>query len=40
MDIIYVNDNDDLDHAIGGKGQDICYGDAFDDLDCETRILR
>ena len=37
-DTIYVDDGDNRDTAIGGKGIDECFGDPGDDLDCETEV--
>ena len=37
-DTIYVDDGDNRDTAIGGKGVDVCVGDPGDQLDCETEV--
>jgi Ca2+-binding RTX toxin-like protein len=38
-DEIDVADGDDLDTVMGGKGDDICVGDAGDELDCDHSLF-
>jgi hypothetical protein len=38
-DEIDVADGDNLDTANGGKGDDICVGDAGDELDCDHSLF-
>ena len=38
-DHIFVNDTDDFDTVQGGKGFDVCVGDAGDEIDCEEVVV-
>jgi hypothetical protein len=38
-DFIVVTDGDTLDTANGGKGEDTCFGDTLDDLNCEHETV-
>ena len=38
-DEIDVADGDNLDTVMGGKGDDICVGDAGDELDCDHSLF-